>query len=526
MKKGNFLANICILASIVAMYLYYIYVGEFESKYVSPISMIALGVVSLFVLSGSMGGINAITSISKSFKRVRKVMHAMYVKDADNVWNVINGQSFLFKNQYLDSDMSNYKREMERIEEEGMVYTQADIADFINMDRINGQVKKVYLDALTKIITLITLVATMVIAYATLDSLTSYDHFVAYDIPKTYLFAKSAVEFVRPILIFVTYVAILVFEMTLFYKTSYARLVNEYNLFISDFAKQVMPSAKSDAINNVLYLQQLAIQNTKHTIEENIHSVSENFKDIIIRNSESSKEIDRHLEQMATSINGFNTNVEDMKLSIMDQTEHNKLASKNMLKSYKDVLDTFEKRMDTITDKMLESIKTSVVVTNELDKEQAAEEVDTNVEVLDDKVEEKEEKKVTKKATKQTTTKKTTTKKTSAKKSTTKEKVEKKAEEVKESETKEVEGSDVVAEIVEEVPVVKKKRGRKSKAEKEAEEAAKLALLEQAREAESVELAEEVVESAVEQIPEINEMESTDLVAEQIEEKELELVAE
>ena len=51
MKKGNFLANISIIASIAAMYLYYVYVGEFESKLVSPISMIALGVVSLFILS-------------------------------------------------------------------------------------------------------------------------------------------------------------------------------------------------------------------------------------------------------------------------------------------------------------------------------------------------------------------------------------------------------------------------------------------------------------------------------------------
>ncbi len=444
MKKGNFLANISIIASIAAMYLYYVYVGEFESKLVSPISMIALGVVSLFVLSGSMGGINAITSISKSFRRVRKVMHAMYVKDADNVWTVLNGQSFIFKNQYLDADMSNYKREMERIEEEGMVYTQADIIDYINLDRINGQVKKVYLDALTRIISLVTVVATMVIAYATLDSLTSYDHFVAYDIPKTYLFAKSAVEFVRPILIFISFVAILVLEMTLFYKTSYARLINEYNLFISDFAKQVMPSAKTDAINNVLYLQQLAIQNTKHTIEENLATVTESFKDVLVRNSESSKEIDRHLEQMATSINGFNANVEDMKLSIMDQTEHNKLASKNMLKSYKDVLDTFEKRMDTMTDGMKESIVSSI--------ENLAEIKAADGEA---KVENTEEKK-TAKRTKRTTTKKTATKK-----------------------------------VEEETPVVKKKRGRKSKAEKEAEEAAKLALLEQVEAMKNVELVEE-----------------------------------
>ena len=450
MKKGNFLANISIIASIAAMYLYYVYVGEFESKLVSPISMIALGVVSLFILSGSMGGINAITSISKSFRRVRKVMHAMYVKDADNVWNVLNGQSFIFKNQYLDADMSNYKREMERIEEEGMIYTQADIADYINMDRINGQIKKVYLDALTKIISLITIVATMVIAYATLDSLTSYDHFVAYDIPKTYLFAKSAVEFVRPILIFITFVSILVFEMTFFYKTSYARLINEYNLFISDFAKQVMPSAKTDAINNVLYLQQLSIQNTKHTIEENLSKVTESFKDVLVRNSESSKEIDRHLEQMASSINGFNANVEDMKLSIMDQTEHNKLASKNMLKSYKDVLDTFEKRMDTMTDGMKESIVSSIegiTISKNLNGAEKA----------------------------------TAKKKTSVKRAT------------KKKETEEKIDSEVEV-------VVKKKRGRKSKAEKEAEEAAKLALLEQVEAIKNAELVQE--ESAKEDIEE------------------------
>jgi hypothetical protein len=377
-------------------------------------------------------------------------MHAMYVKDADNVWNVLNGQSFIFKNQYLDADMSNYKREMERIEEEGMIYTQADIADYINMDRINGQIKKVYLDALTNIISLITIVATMVIAYATLDSLTSYDHFVAYDIPKTYLFAKSAVEFVRPILIFITFVSIIVFEMTFFYKTSYARLINEYNLFISDFAKQVMPSAKTDAINNVLYLQQLSIQNTKHTIEENLSKVTESFKDVLVRNSESSKEIDRHLEQMASSINGFNANVEDMKLSIMDQTEHNKLASKNMLKSYKDVLDTFEKRMDTMTDGMKESIVSSIegiTISKNLNGAEKA------------------------------TAKKTTSVKRATKKKETEEKIDSEVE-----------------------VVVKKKRGRKSKAEKEAEEAAKLALLEQVEAIKNAELVQE--ESAKEDIEE------------------------
>ena len=471
MKKGNFIASLFVLASFVGMFLFYLYL--YDINIVTVVSMGVIGLAALFIVFAGLVGINSITSVSKSLKRVRRMIQTIYLKDADSVWNVISEQTFLFKNSALDQDMSNYKREMERIEEDGLVYTQADIRDYIRLDRIYAKVKKSYLDVITYIVMLLAVVGTMALAYVSLGVFTPG------------IYAHTLTSFIKPILVFDVFMGIILIEYVVFYRASLARVNKEYTLFISDFNKCVMPDAKNDMINNVLYLQQLSIQNMKKSMDEAALEIAATNKELISRQNNSTKELDRHVEGVQNALNRFNEGIEDLKVSMDDQIKNDTLIASNEIKTYKDMLDAFENKVNKIIDKVgnvVESKKNG-----------------------DEEVVEEELKKTTRKAS----TKKTTTKK-SAKKET---------EEVKD---------------VEEKAPVKKKRGRKSKAEKEAELQAALAkaakdaekiakatiIEEEASNEASVEETEEkveVIETPVEEIEE--KVEVMEMPVEETEEK-------
>lgn len=404
------------------MFLVYLYL--YDINIVTVVSMGVIGLTALFIVLAGLVGINSITSVSKSLKRVRRMIQTIYLKDADSVWDVISEQTFLFKNRILDQDMSNYRREMERIEEDGLVYTQADIRDFLRLDRIYAKVKKSYLDKLANVVGLIAIVGTMVIAYMSMA------------IFKSGIYAYTITRFIKPILVFNVFMGIIIIEYLVFYRGAIARVNKEYTLFISDFNKCVMPDAKNDMINNVLYLQQLSIQNMKKSMEEGALEIVATNKELTSRQSDIAKDLDRHVEGVQNALNRFNECVEDLKVKIDDQTKNDTLIASNEIKTYKDMLDSFEDKVNKLIVKVGNDVESKV----------------------DTEEESKEAEEKTKK-----TTRKTSAKNTTAKKTTTRKSAAKKKEENNETE-----------ELAKEEPV-KKKRGRKSKAEKEAELQAALA---------------------------------------------------
>ncbi|MBE5934512.1 MAG: hypothetical protein E7262_01805 [Lachnospiraceae bacterium] len=462
MRKGSFLANFTFLISIAAMVVYFIKYSYMDLSAIA--SLATVGVASLIILSGSFGGINIIVSMYKSFKHVRKVMYKLYVNDSNSVWEVISAQNFFFKNQYLDCDLTNYKREMERIEEEGMVYTQADIRQYINMDRINAKIKKQYLDSIAYIVKLVAIVGVMVVSYFSIDSIVSFDIFGSYNLGKLDLYVISVIDFIIPILVLVGFVVILMLEYVFFYKTSISKLENEYNLFISDFERYVMPNAKNDMCNNILYLQQLAIQNTKKVVEDEMTSLYANVKDLVVRQGETAKEIDRHVEGVAVVLEKFNSNVDELKINMQDELEYNKISSDNLIKTYKDMFTRFENRLDLMVEevKNIKVQKVEEVVASEtvdtIEEKVEVEETDTiekKAEAEETDTEEKPKKTTRKRATKKTEESAEVVETEEEKpKKTTRKRATKKAEELAEAEKKKT---------------TTKKRGRKSKVEKEAE---------------------------------------------------------
>ena len=431
MKKGTVFTNIFMCISIVIMYLGVIYTG---SKSISTlISLIVLTAISLVVMVMCFSGLNKISDITGCLKKVRKRILDLHVQDPEYVWELLSGEQFVFKNSILDSELNNFKKEMSRLEDEGAVYCQADIKDYINEDNLFVKVRKTLLDSMPRIICLIGVVGTLL-------SILFSTHYMSYDV---YSLVDDCLV---PALIILGYTCCISGIFLLVYKMVLANMRRECSLFISDFYKFVVPCAKNDLANNVLYLQQLQMQNTEKISENFMEVVADNLNDSVVRQSEKYTELSRQLEVMNSILNRFNDGVDSLALNIKDLMENERVLSKTQIDVLKDCLEQLEKKVDTV---------------------QAA-------------AEEKPAKKTTRKRT------------TKAKKA---------EEEVK------AETTDDNKEVAAETAPVKKKRGRKSKAEKEAELKAAMELAKKEAESKKAEEAQEIEEKVEEKAEEAQELE-------------------
>lgn len=411
--------------SIISMYLGVVYTASHNIT--TLISLAVLTIISLVILVMCFSGLNKISDMTGCFKKVRKKILNLHVQDPEYVWEALSGEKFVFKNSILDSELNNFKKEMSRLEDEGSIYCQADIKDYINEDNLFAKVRKTLLDSMPKVICFIGIVGT-------LFSLLFSTHYMSYDV---YSILDDCIE---PALIILGYTCFLSGMFLLTYKNILANMRCECSLFISDFYKFVVPCAKNDMANNILYLQQLQMQNTEKISENFMEVVSDNLNDTVVRQSEKYNELSIQLETMNSILNRFNDGVDSLALNIKDLMENERVLSKAQTDVLKDCLEQLERKVDAV--------------------QAAAEE----------------------KPAKKTTRKRTT-----------------KAKKAEEETTTETAGENKDAAV--EVAPVRKKRGRKSKAEKEAELRAAMELAK--KEAESKKAEEALaVEEKLEEKPE------------------------
>ncbi len=441
MKKGTVFTNIVMFISIISMYLGVVYTASHNIT--TLISLAVLTIISLVILVMCFSGLNKISDMTGAFKKVRKKILNLHVQDPEYVWEALSGEQFAFKNSILDSELNNFKKEMSRLEDEGSIYCQADIKDYINEDNLFVKVRKTLLDSMPKVICIIGIVGT-------LFSLLFSTNYMSYDVHSV---LDACIE---PALIILGYTCFLSGMFLLTYKNILANMRCECSLFISDFYKFVVPCAKNDMANNILYLQQLQMQNTEKISENFMEIVSDNLNNTVVRQSEKYNELSIQLETMNGILNRFNDGVDALALNIKDLMENERVLSKAQIDVLKDCLEQLEKKVDAV-----QTV-----------------------------AEEKPAKKTTRKRATKT----------------------KKSEEEAKAET----AGDNKDESVEAAPV-RKKRGRKSKAEKEAELRAAMELAKKEAESKKAEEALAVEEKPVEEV--VEEKPEEKLVEEVVEEK-------
>ena len=400
MKKGTFLTNLLMLISVAMMYLGVIYTGDRST--ITYISLFTLSVISVIIFGTYIFGLNKISQIIGSFKTARKKILGLYVKDPDYVWEELYEEKFVFKNSILDGEFNSFKKEMNRLEDEGSIYCQADISDYVNEKNLFTRVKKNFLDCIPKVIFAVGMLGVMLTFLE--GSRVYVDNFN--------VFSDNVLLPCAYVLGYTTFLSV---EFLFVYRLLLSKMSDKCSLFVSDFYKFVVPCAKNDMANNILYLQQLQMQNEEKLSDNMIEVISDKLNDTMIRQSEKFTELSRQIECMTSTLNRFNEGVDELTVNIKDMIENERVLSKNQVEVLKDCLAQLEKKVDAA-------------------------------------VEEKTAKKTTRKRT------------TKAKKEEVKvedDKIENIADAKKTKEEKE--------EVVVEVAPVRKKRGRKSKAEKEAE---------------------------------------------------------
>ena len=295
MKKGTFLTNMVMLISIIVMYLGVIYTGGRNTT--TYISLGILTVIAVIVLAATFFGLNKISQITGSFRTARKKILGLYVKDPDYVWEGLSEEKFVFKNSILDGEFNNFKKEMGRLEDEGSIFCQADIGDYINERNLFTRVKKNFLDYIPKIIFLVGILGVFVnFLDASHVYMTNFDIFLdTVLVPSTYILGYS---------VFISAVYMVLYRFLL------GRMCDKCSLFVGDFYKFVVPCAKNDLANNILYLQQLQIQNNEKLSDNILEVVSDKLNDTMVRQSEKFTELSRQIECMTSALARFNEGVD------------------------------------------------------------------------------------------------------------------------------------------------------------------------------------------------------------------------
>ena len=163
---------------------------------------------------------------------------------------------------------------MNRLEDEGAIYCQPDVSDYINENVIFTGVKKRLLDSVATCMTLIGIAGILMSIAHTLG------------VVRNDASTKVVILCIKPIIVMALYVLFLVGMYTYIYKILITNMCQEYRLFIGDFYKYVVPCAKNDMANNIVYLQQIQMQINEKLSENVVLLLSDKINETMIRQSE------------------------------------------------------------------------------------------------------------------------------------------------------------------------------------------------------------------------------------------------